>query len=369
MDTTTLHRMALASLRGINAATAAELTARFDGNEQMLMEADEREFTRRLGSKSAIASESVRRAAVEAARREMEFVEQTGISVLHYSDPRYPRRLAECPDAPVVLYTFGDCDLNATAVLAIVGTRHATSYGVDAVRHIVDDLAAKMPSKPLIVSGLAFGIDIAAHRAAMSASVPTAAVLAHGLNTIYPAAHRNDAVEMARSGGMLVTEYRSADATHRGNFLARNRIIAGLADCVLVAESAAKGGAIVTARLARDYDREVAALPGRTTDPYSAGCNRLIARNVAGLVTDADDLAALMGWHLRSDNPVQAELALVLSPEEQAVIDLLTSRGDLRQPELAVALDLTTSRLINLLVDMEFRGLIAQMPGGRYRLA
>ncbi len=363
-----VYRIAFASLRGFNASVAREMLSRV-GDEETFFDMSERQLCSLLGHSSRIFDRSYRDSLLEDARREVDFVVSGDIRPLYFTDDDYPTRLAECDDAPVMLYSLGHSRLNDSPVIAIVGTRHATSYGVDRVNDIVATLASRLAVPPVVVSGLAFGIDIAAHRAALSCHVPTVAVLAHGLNTIYPAVHRRDAAAIARDGGMLLTEYRSIDATHKGNFLARNRIIAGLSDCVLVAESAEKGGAIVTARLGADYNREVAAIPGRSTDRYSAGCNRMIHNHTATLVTSADDILELMQWPVRDAEPVQQRLFPSLSPEEEAIVSLLTDRGDMRQTELAAALSIPTPRLMGLLIDMEFKSLIAPIPGGRYRLA
>lgn len=221
----------------------------------------------------------------------------------------------------------------------------------------------------VIVSGLAYGIDIAAHRAALHCGVPTVAVLAHGLNTIYPASHRSTAADIVRSGGMLLTDYMSQDALHKGNFVARNRIVAGLCDCTVVAESAIKGGALITAGIASAYHRDVAALPGKTSDRFSQGCNKLIADNTAALISDADSLIAMMGWQSRQQEGDQATIPLILSPEEEAVIGYLTEKGEGDINTIGVTLNLPMHKLLPLLVDMEFKSLILTYPGGKYRLA
>ncbi len=268
-----------------------------------------------------------------------------------------------------MLYGLGNADLNPPASIAIVGTRHATPYGTAFVDALIKRLAQRMAIKPLIVSGLAFGIDIAAHRAALREGLPTAAVLAHGLNTIYPAQHRTTAVEIARSEGMLLTDYRSCDPIHKGNFLARNRIVAGLVDCLIVVESAAKGGALITARIADSYSRDVFAVPGRLGDKFSAGCNKLIARSRAHLITGADDLIEAMQWPVREEETAQLSLFPELSPADQAIIDLLSERGEARPAEIALALGQPIGKIMAALVDLEFKGRAIAFPGGLYRPA
>lgn len=363
-----VYRLAMSSLKGATPAMLGRLLS-LAGDEQAFFEMSESRLSALIGHSSKIFDEAYRRSLLDDARREAEFVMANDINLIYFSDDDYPTRLAQCDDAPVMLHTLGSCQLNNVPAIAIVGTRHATSYGIDRVNEIVAGLGDRLAVKPVVVSGLAFGIDIAAHRAAVSAGLPTVAVLAHGLNTIYPAVHRCDAASIVHGSGILMTEYRSIDATHKGNFLARNRIVAGLCDCVLVVESACKGGAMLTARLGGDYNREVAAVPGRSTDRYSAGCNKLIGDHRASLVTSVDDIIDLMEWPVKDSEPVQSELFPVLTDEEQTIVDLITRRGDMRQSELAAALALSTSRLMGLLIDMEFKGLIAPIPGGRYRLA
>lgn len=362
-----LYRIAFASLRGINYVLAGEFLKRL-GSEKAFFEASERSLESLTGGmRSRLLTRECRDEALEAARREVDFVAAHSVRTLYYTDGEFPRRVRDTVDGPLMLYALGDCELNDSPVIAVVGTRHATSYGTGFTDKLIGALAQKMARKPVIVSGLAFGIDIAAHRAALREGLPTAAVLAHGLNTIYPSQHRTTAVEIARSGGMLMTDYRSCDAIHKGNFLARNRIVAGLCDCLVVVESAAKGGALITARIADDYSRDVFAVPGRLGDRYSAGCNRLIASSRARLLTDAEELVEEMGWPVRASEGEQLDLFPELSAEDMAVIDLLTERGEARAAELAVALGRPIGKVMATLVDLEFKGRVTSFPGGLFR--
>lgn len=363
-----VYRMAFAALKGINSALAQEILARI-GGEEAFFSASASQLGAMLGYGIRILDDEYRAQLLEKAAREADFVAAHNIATLYFTDSGYPARLTDCEDAPLMLYGAGRCGLNDRLAVGIVGTRHATPYGLDFTERLVQGLAESMEEPPVIVSGLAFGIDIAAHRAALKHGLPTVAVLAHGLNTIYPAQHRQTAAQIVRSGGMLLTDYTSADAVHKGNFIARNRIVAGLCDCIVVAESAEKGGALITARLAADYNRDVFALPGRTSDRYSAGCNRLIATSTAALVTGADDVIAAMGWKKKEAQPVQKELFATLSEEEQAVVDYLTLHGDAQINQLTVALNMSAGKLMGRLIDMEFKGLVIAFPGARYRLA
>ncbi|MDE6114675.1 MAG: DNA-processing protein DprA [Muribaculum sp.] len=362
-----IYQIAFASLRGITRRLADEILAR-TGDEKRFFSSTGSRLAAVMGCSNRLFDDSYRAGLLEKARKEMSFIDSNGVTALYFTDSDYPARLSECDDAPLLLYGLGDCDLNSAHIISIVGTRHATAYGTDFVIRLVEDLAKKLDNV-VIVSGLAYGIDIVAHRAALHCGIPTVAVLAHGLNTIYPAAHRSTAAEIVRSGGMLLTDYMTQDSLHKGNFVARNRIVAGLADCTIVAESAIKGGALITAGIASAYHRDVAALPGRTSDRYSLGCNKLIADNTAALISDADSLIDMMGWKAKPHEGEQTTLSLSLSPEEEAIVSYLTDHGDGDINTLGVALDIPMHRLMPLLVDMEFKNLILTFPGGKYRLA
>lgn len=360
-------RMAFASLPGINASTGRRVLERTGGLETFFS-LDEKPLQAMLGTRSRMARRDTRDAVLSVADHEAPFIIGNSVTATFCTDPAYPTRLRECEDAPAMLYTLGECDLDSKFVLGVVGTRHATPYGCDFIRRMISDLAAKLPEKPVIVSGLAYGVDIAAHREAVAAGCPTVAVLAHGLKTIYPSVHRTDARRILTEGGALVTEYRSDAPVHKGNFLARNRIVAGLCDGLVVVESAERGGALVTARLASAYDREVMALPGRISDEYSKGCNRLIQRHEASLVTSAEDVARVLGWPMQAAEGTQRELPLELTEEEQMIVDFLQENGEGTIDRIASRTALGVSRAMALLVDMEFRGIVICYPGARYRL-
>ncbi|MCM1028818.1 MAG: DNA-processing protein DprA [Pseudoflavonifractor sp.] len=365
-----LYRIAFASLRGINQVLAEEFLMRL-GSEQAFFEASARSLTSLTGGiTSRLFDRDYRDEALERARREVDFVMANGVKAIHISDEEYPARLREAVDAPLMIYALGGADINPARAISIVGTRHATAYGTGFVDSLIADMSKELTEKPLVISGLAFGIDIAAHKAALREGCPTAAVLAHGLNTIYPAPHRQTAVEMVRSGGILITEYLSTDPVHKGNFLARNRIVAAMADCLVVAESAAKGGALVTARLADSYSRDVFAVPGRLGDKYSAGCNNLIAGSMAHLVRNATDIIETMRWPVKAKE--EKQLTLFPEPDEPTVapiIKLLSERGEARAADIALALNRPVGKVMATLVDLEFKGRVTSFPGGLYRPA
>lgn len=364
------YRMAFAAIRGMGIDLAQKLLDVLP-DEAAFFTASGGELQRLLQSRSKISDSGYRRKLLDMAEEEIRFIRDNGINVTYFTDPDFPARLLNAPDAPILLYSKGRCDLNRSKVVSIVGTRNASPYGTRLCETIVADLAAAFKDDLIVVSGLAYGIDIAAHRAALHEGVATVGVLAHGLNTLYPAMHRSTANEMVKSGGALLTDYTSHDRICRANFLARNRIVAALADCTIVVESAEKGGAMVTAGIASSYNRDVFALPGRTTDQYSAGCNRLINRNVASLVTSGDDIIKAMQWEPAPDagrTARQRELFPELTDEEEPAYQFLKKHnGDpVHINTIYTTLQIPMSQLLGLLIDLEFKGLVTALPGNRY---
>ena len=278
--------------------------------------------------------------------------------------------MAECPDAPAVVYYRGTADLDARHIVAVVGTRRITPYGKAHCERCCAELAEALPDA-LIVSGLAYGVDIHAHRAALDNRLDTVGVLAHGLDTLYPSSHRDTARDMLLHGGLL-TEYVAGVRPFAGNFVRRNRIVAGLADVTLVVESAEKGGALITAHLAADYNRTVCALPGRTDDEYSRGCLHLVRDHRAELVTGADDLMRLMNWETKHNAPaaVQLELFDGETPEQSALIKALRTAGSEGETaeRLCIITNLPLSQVNATLFDLQMAAAVTLLAGGRYRL-
>lgn len=295
------------------------------------------------------------------------FAQSNDIKCRFLTDPEYSERLAACSDAPSLYYQLGDADLGADHVVAVVGTRHATPYGVDFTTRLVDDLAKMFPGI-IILSGLAYGIDVAAHKAALNAGTPTVAVLGHGLQMIYPADHRGVAARIISTGGALITKYGSRETVHRGNFLARNLIVAGLCDCVVVVESDYRGGSMSTARAASLYGREVAALPGRSTDVYSRGTNRLIAQDIAHLITSAEDLAKVMGWEPEKPCAGKSSPMLFqpLSQIEQTIYDYILKHPEVTENDLCVALSLPYAKICSTVFNLEMKDYLLKLPGGLF---
>lgn len=303
------------------------------------------------------------------AEKEIEFIEKNNIRLICKGDKDYPYRLAECNDAPLVLHSMGNADLNAKHIVSIVGTRHASEYGKSVCENFVADLAKFVPGT-LIVSGLAYGIDVCAHRAALKAGLPTVGVLAHGLDRIYPTSHRSTAKSMIENGGLL-TEFMSRTEPLKQFFVQRNRIVAGIADATVVIESASKGGSLITASLAQGYDRDCFAFPGRINDQYSQGCNELVSRNKAALITSAYDFVEAMNWEMttnKSCKELQTELFPEMSEEETTVMTALSENSDgLQVNQMVVQLNIPINKLLPLLFEMEMKGYIKAVAGGCYR--
>lgn len=322
------------------------------------------------------------------ADEEMRFAQDNNISIITLADEAYPQRLKECNDAPLALFFKGNANLNAKHCISIVGTRKATPYAADCIAQITARLKQLCPDI-LIVSGLAYGVDIMAHRQAIDHALPTVAVLAHGLDTLYPSRHRKEATLMMQNGGLL-TEYFSQSKIDKRNFLQRNRIVAGMSAATLLVESAEHGGGLVTCRLAQSYQRDVFAIPGNINNLYSVGCNRLIRDNVAGLVTSAEDILKAMSWE---ENVLEVSTATSSSRDAssissfgnsvsgvgttsastakvpngaQAVLDVLTKENDLHIDIIATRAGLPVNKVLALLFQLEMSGMVSSLSGSRY---
>ena len=307
------------------------------------------------------------------AEEELAFAQAGHIQCIGYNDEAYPARLRECPDAPLLLYYRGTASLNAQHIISIVGTRQITPYGKDLCREFAKELKQLCPDA-LVVSGLAYGVDIHSHRATLEQGMETVGVLAHGLDQIYPRMHRDTAVQMVQHGGLL-TEFPSRSNADKKNFVQRNRIVAGIADATIVVESAKKGGSLITAEIAESYGRDVFAFPGRVGDTYSEGCNLLIKSNRAGLITSAEDFVKAMGWetecNLRKQvsEGLQQELFPDLTDEEQRIVKALSGTESKQINILSVETALPISKLTSLLFGLEMKGVVRLLSGGCYRLA
>lgn len=304
--------------------------------------------------------------ALKRAEEEIKFIEKEKITALFFTEKIFPFRLKQCEDAPVLLYYKGSADLNAQKIISIVGTRNATNYGKKITEKIIEELS---PFSPLIISGLAYGIDICAHRASLKNNLPTIAVLAHGLDLLYPGDHANTAKQMCEQGGLL-TEFISKTEMLPEFFPRRNRIVAGLADATIVIESKKSGGSLITADIANSYNREVFAVPGRLDELSSEGCNLLIKANKAMLIQSAEDVIKTLNWDVetKKEKKIQQELFKNLSGEEELIVNLLKEKKGIHIDELSIASNLPMSKTATLLLNLEFSGVVKSLPGKIFEL-
>jgi DNA processing protein len=361
-----VHKIALGMIPGIGDITARKLVS-YAGSVQAVFTESCRNLKRIPGIGESLAQAVAGHDYLNTAAREAEYVEKHNIKVFFYLDDDYPFRLRQCDDSPVTFYFRGEADLNAVRILSVVGTRNATQHGRELCQKIIAGLSAHFPDL-LIVSGLAYGIDITAHKAALTNRLPTVAVLGHGLKTIYPSLHAGVAKAMLETGGHL-TDFSSDTLPERNNFIKRNRIIAGISDATLIIESGIKGGALITADIAASYNRDVMAVPGRPGDEWSAGCNALIRCNKAALVEKHEDIEYLLGWKPAIlTSPVQTVMFSGMTESEKKIYEMLKRDGDLTMDTLARVLDIPVYKLSTILLQMELTGLITPCPGSVYRI-
>lgn len=310
--------------------------------------------------------------AMKRAEAEVKYMEEHKIRACTLLDDDYPQRLLECADAPLVLYYKGNSDLNQTRIISIVGTRQITNYGRDLCHKFIRELNELCP-QVLIVSGLAYGVDICAHRESLANGYETIGVLAHGLDQIYPYHHRDTAAQMVEHGGLL-TEFMTQTNADKANFVRRNRIVAGMSDATIVIESAAKGGSLITAEIAQSYDRAVFAFPGNIGQPFSEGCNNLIRDNGAGLISSAEDFVKAMGWEYDAvrrqalADGIERQLFPELSPEEQKIVSLLQQTNDLQLNIISVKTGIAIHQITAMLFQLEMKGVVKPLAGGMYHL-
>ncbi|CAM2872579.1 DNA-processing protein DprA [Flavobacterium frigoris] len=294
------------------------------------------------------------------ANAELEFIRTNAINVAHFQGDNYPERLKHCIDGPLLLFISGAIDLKNRKIISIVGTRQITSYGTEFCRKLIEDLA---PLDPVIVSGFAYGVDIVAHQLAMEHNLQTIGVVAHGLNQIYPKTHKKYVAKVEQNGGFM-TEFWSSSNPDKENFVRRNRIVAGMSEATIVIESADRGGSLITANIANDYNRDVFAVPGRVTDKYSQGCNNLIKTQKANVLTSAADLVYILNWDIQKESkPVQKQLFVTLDDDEQKVYDYLLKTGKEVMDIIALRCDFPIYRISGMLLNMELKGVIRPLPG------
>ena len=361
-----LYKVALTMIPDIGAITAKKLIA-YTGSPEAVFRERSHHLLKIPGIGEGLARRIEPKRILPAAEKEVRRIEKEQIGYFYYQDRDYPERLKNCDDGPVLLFHRGNPGLNAAKILSVVGTRSATPYGREVCESIVASLAARHPEL-VIVSGLAYGIDIIAHRAALENRLETVGVMAHGLTTVYPYMHRDTARKMLKRGG-LVTDFHTMVKPERNNFLRRNRLIAGLADATLIIESARRGGALITAGLASSYNRDVLAVPGRIGDSTSAGCNQLIRQNIAALTETARDIEYVLNWQPReTEHEPSPTLKIPLTEEEQSILENIRDDPMIGQDILAVRTGLPVHILMARLLSMELQGWIMVFPGNRYKL-
>ena len=358
-----LYEIALTLVPGIGDVNGKKLVAYCGGAEAVFCE-KKKALSQIPGVGDYTIKSIVNQDVMNRAAEEIRFLEKNGVKALFYLDQDYPKRLQHCHDSPMMLYYKGAADLNVSKVVGVVGTRNVTDYGRCTAERIIEDLSS---DNVLIISGLAYGVDSVAHRAALKYDLATVGVLGHGMQTIYPSENRKLSINMLEKGGVL-TEFVSGTKPDKENFPKRNRIVAGMVDCLVVVESAVKGGAMITAEIANSYDREVFAIPGRVGDIYSEGCNQLIKINKANLLTTAADIRYVMRWDV--DNkviPRQLRMFRDFSEDEQKVMDVFAGNNLVHLDDIIVGTDLSPSKIASVLLSLEFDGVLTALPGKRYQ--
>ena len=360
-----LYQIALTLIPGIGDINARRLIAYCGGVEAVFTER-KKALLKIPGIGEATVNSLVSHNAFPRAEQEMEFMEKYSIQHYFFLDQGYPMRLKQCVDSPLMLYYKGNTDLNHQRIVSIVGTRRATDYGKRMVHELIEGLAS---SGVLITSGLAYGIDTLAHKAALDSGLSTVAVLGHGLDRIYPQLNKQLAGRMMHQGGLL-TEFLSKSNPDRENFPKRNRIVAGIADATIVIEAGLKSGALITADIANSYNRDVFAIPGRIGDEFSAGCNNLIRTNRAALIQTAEDVKYIMNWDISttSATPAQRELFITLTPDEEKLMTILKQQDNCGIDTLCHETQLMPSKVASALLNLEFEGIVKCLPGKVFRL-
>lgn len=368
MTDKSLYQIALTCIKGVG-VTHARNIMQVMGDEEAVFKGSKSELAAIPGISKRLIEEIRNPGVLKRAQKELEFVTRNKLNIHFFTEKKYPQRLTSCIDAPIILYSKGDTEFNRQKIISIVGTRNATRYGYEFCNQFVKEISTKCPNVQ-IVSGLAYGVDICAHRAALKNDLSTVAVLAHGLDRIYPHLHRQTAIDMMAKGAVL-TEFPSETNPDKHNFVRRNRIVAGMADAVIVIESSSKGGSLITADIANSYFREVFALPGRHNDKMSIGCNKLISENKALLLQSTEHFMNHMGWDNNKpeiEAPKQRELFLEFTKEEEKIYIALQKNGVMQVNALSIELNVPVTELFMTLLEMEMKNIIESLPGGMYQL-
>lgn len=363
----TLYNIALSSLKGVGIQTANTLLELTNGNSKELFHLSKETLYSLSPSMPKIFSEKCKAVALKNAEKELKFIETNNINALFFKDKNYPSRLKDIKSAPIVLYSQGNTDLNKLRCLSIVGTRQPTQRGIDTTKELIKNIAKLFPDT-LIVSGLAYGIDVTAHKSALDNQLPTVAILGHGLHTIYPAIHKSISEKIRNENGSLITKYRSNAPIYPANFIERNTIIAGLSDATIVIESKKRGGSLTTAEIAQSYGRDVMAIPGNLHDEKSAGCNKLIKTHIAALIENAQDIGYTLNWDTTKDKNTQQKMFFELLPEEDEIVNLLQRNGKMNIDTLSIETKKTMQVLLPIITQLEFKGILLSHPGKFYSL-
>jgi DNA processing protein len=361
-----LQEIALTMIKGIGGATIRNLLS-YCGSPDEIFKTRKSQLEKIPGIGSKMADVIIHHSSFQRAEQELKFVEKYKIQPLFITSENYPKRLKNCSDAPALLYFKGKADLNNQKTIAIVGTRNATLYGKQFCDRLIEQLKAH---HLLVVSGLAYGIDVVAHKSSLEHEIATIGVLGHGLDRIYPGIHRSVAEKMLENGGLL-TEFPSETNPDRTNFPKRNRIIAGMADATIVIEAAKTGGALITAEIANSYNKDVFAVPGRVDDEFSEGCNFLIKTNRANLLTRVEDLEYIMGWlkeDVKKTTVKQLQVFPHLNADEQKIYNAIKEHDAVAIDDLQVILQMPQSKLALALLSLEMQSIIISLPGKVYRV-
>ncbi|MDR1357531.1 MAG: DNA-processing protein DprA [Tannerellaceae bacterium] len=370
MNNQLIYQIALTMIEGVGDVLGRNLLENF-GSAEDVFAAKASALEKVQGIGHALSAKIKHPDVLRRAEEELSFIDKNNISCYFMPDKNYPSLLRECGDAPLLIYFKGKCDLNSSKIISIVGTRKPTDYGRSMTEKLIAELAQSLPDL-VVVSGLAYGIDITAHRSALKRQLPTVAVLAHGLDRLYPLTHHSIAAEMLEHGGLL-TEFPSGTNPDKMNFVRRNRLIAGLSSATVVVESAERGGSLITSGIAFSYNRDVFAFPGRSIDPSSQGCNRIISENQAKLITHASDIIRCMNWEIdakevkKPQQAVQTELFLDHGPAPQ-VLALIRKKGKMHLNQIAAELNIHVKDLMSVLTNLEIDGKISSMPGNTYNI-
>lgn len=366
MDNDLLYRIALTKVTQIGDVHARMLIHRY-GSARDIFNAPRRHLELIEGIGSVRAGSLKKYREFHICEKEMEFISKYKINPLFITDEQYPKRLNNCYDSPVLLYYKGNADLNSEKIISVVGTRKQTEYGKILTEKLIDELKTYDIT---IVSGLAYGIDTIAHKSALKMKLPTIAVLAHGLDTIYPASNKALAKSIIENGGLL-TDFMSGTKPDKQNFPKRNRITAGICDAVVVIESGISGGSLITAELANGYNKDVFAYPGKTTDSKSEGCNMLIKKNQAAMITSAEDLLQTMNWNQHDSLKKSAQIQLFqdLNENERTIINILKNNKSTHIDEIHLKSGMTGSAIAGALLSLEMNAIITTLPGKIYQLS